>query len=161
VTGENAWAEWLEQTTLAGTIRQELYFYPLLEILHILGIVMLVGGAFLFDLRLLGYGRNLPVQKLSEHLLPWSRRGLALVVPTGLLLFISNASALAENPTFWLKIILIGIAGLNALLFHRTTLSTVSHWDEQLPAPLAAKMSAAASVLLWIAVITCGRFLAY
>ena len=155
------WTEWLEQTALATTIRQELYFYPVLEIIHILGIVGLAGGAFLFDLRLLGYGRDLPVQRLAEHVLPWSRRGLALVVPSGLLLFLTNASTLAEDPTFWLKLILIGVAGLNALLFHRTTFRTVAYWNQQVPVPTAAKLTAAASLLLWTAVIVCGRLLAY
>lgn len=157
----NGWAEWLEQTALAATIRRELYFYPLLEILHILGIVGLVGGAFLFDLRLLGYGRRLPVQRLAAFVLPWSRRGLALVVPTGLLLFITNASTLAEDPTFWLKLVLIGVAGLNAMLFHRTVFRTADHWDQDVPVPHAARLVAAASILLWTAVIVCGRLLAY
>jgi hypothetical protein len=155
----SGWAEWLEQTPLAATIRQELYFYPVLEILHILGIVALAGAAFLFDLRLLGYGRDLPVQRLAEHLLPWSHRGLLLVIPTGLLLFITNASTLAEDPTFWLKLILIGVAGLNALLFHRTVYRTADHWNQE--APIAARLAAAASIVLWAAVIVCGRLLAY
>jgi hypothetical protein len=155
------WAEWLEQTALATTIRQELYFYPVLEILHILGIVGLAGGAFFFDFRLLGYGKDLPVQQLAKHLLPWSRRALFLIIPTGLLLFITNATALAEDPTFWLKLILIGVAGLNALVFHRTLFRTADHWSREVPAPLPAKMAAAASILLWTAVIVCGRLLAY
>jgi hypothetical protein len=161
VTTATDWTEWLEQTALATTIRQELYFYPVLEILHILGIVGLVGGAFLFDLRLLGYGRNLPVQRLAEHVLPWSRRGLALVIPSGLLLFITNASILTEDPTFWLKLILIGVAGLNALVFHQTVFRTANHWNQEVPVPQAARLAAAASILLWTAVIVCGRLLAY
>jgi len=52
-----------------------------MEIVHITGIAVLVGAAFLFDLRLLGFSKNLPVSGLAKHLLPWSQRGLWLIVP--------------------------------------------------------------------------------
>src|SRR4051794_2787360 len=111
--------EWLEKSSWAVGIRQSLYLYPVLEIIHILGIVMLVGAAFLFDLRLLGYSKSLPIPSLARHVLPWSQRGLILIIPSGLLLFITNAQSLGSDFTFWLKIALIGVAALNVWVFHR------------------------------------------
>ena len=66
--------QFLEQSSLAATIRQSAWFYPVLEIIHITGIVMLAGGAFMFDLRVIGFSKHLPVVALSHHLLTWSLR---------------------------------------------------------------------------------------
>ncbi|WP_128544593.1 DUF6644 family protein [Larkinella soli] len=151
---------WLEKTAWAVAIRQSDWLYPWLEIIHILGIVLLVGTALLFDLRLLGYARPLPVTGLARYLLPWSRRGLALVIPTGLLLFTTNAVELGRNPTFWLKMSLLVIAGLNVAVFHRRTFRSVSAWPDH-PTPLAARLAAVCSILVWVALIACGRLLAY
>ena len=126
-----------------------------------MGIALLVGAAFLFDLRLLGNSRFLPISGLARYLLPWSRRGLILIIPTGILLFITNAGALGQDPTFWLKMFLLILAGLNATVFHTATFPKVSYWDVNQTTPVAAKMAAVFSLLLWTAIIACGRLLAY
>lgn len=154
-------AAYLENTSLAAAIRDSTWAYPILEIIHITGITLLVGAAFMFDLRLLGFSKDLPVMGLARHLLPWSRRGLALVIPSGLLLFITNAVALVDNPVFWLKMSLLAAAGLNALLFARKAASVRTGGQEQHTAPAGARIIAVLSMLLWIAVIACGRLLAY
>lgn len=74
----------LENSALAEAIRQSSWLYPFLEIIHIVGIVVLVGAAFLFDLRLLGRSGNLPVKDLANHLLPWAGRGVVSDHPLGL-----------------------------------------------------------------------------
>lgn len=152
------YAKWLENTSLAAGIRQSIWLYPVLEIIHISGIVLLVGGAFMFDLRLLGFSKHLPVRGLSHHLLPWARRGLWLIIPSGLLLFITNAESLSLDPTFWLKMTLLLVAALNVLIFHRLVFKTDSD-----PARLLnyGKVSALISIMLWISIIACGRLLAY
>ena len=78
-----AWQVWLESTGLALAMRQWMWLYPAVEILHILGFIVLVGAAFMFDLRLLGWSRDLPVAGMARHLLRWARASLLLVVPTG------------------------------------------------------------------------------
>lgn len=115
----------------------------------------------MFDLRLLGFSRELPVMGLERHLLPWSKRGLLLIVPSGFLLFITNAVALASNPVFWLKMTLLVTACLNGWLFHRTTARMQNSWQEKHRAPARLRIIALLSMLLWIAVIACGRLLAY
>lgn len=153
---------WLEGSYIADHIRQSLWLYPALEIIHITGITVLVGAAFMFDLRLLGYSKSLSVSELSRHLLPWSRRGLWFIVPSGILLFITNAKALGNDPTFWLKMSLLLAASINVLIFHRFF---NSYFQEDSSSkgriPLKAKISALFSILLWIAIISCGRLLAY
>jgi hypothetical protein len=151
--------DWLENTDLADTIRQSLWLYPALEITHIIGITIVVGAALMFDLRLLGSSKDLPIPALSRHLLPWSRRGLWLIIPSGFLLFMTNATALGNDTVFWLKMILLIIAALNVLIFHKLIFKREYFTDH--PIPFTAKISALVSVIIWISIIACGRLLAY
>ena len=153
--------QWLEDSSWATAIRQSDWLYPALEIVHITGIILLVGPAIMFDLRLLGFSKNLPVNILAGHLLTWSRRGLLLIIPSGVLLFIANAATLGYDPVFWTKMILLVIAGLNALFFHRFIYRSVLAWNENASATSGAKTTAIISIVVWLAVITCGRLLAY
>ena len=152
--------EWLEYSSLAVYIRQSPWLFPTIEIIHIVGFIFLVGSAFLFDLRLLGVARKLAVKDVADYVLPWSRRSLFIVVPTGFLLFISQAKALSTNGVFGLKLILILIAFTNAGIFHRFTFRSVSAWPTS-ETPTAAKAAAVISLVLWTLVITCGRLIAY
>jgi len=138
----------LENSACAVGIRQSMWLYPLLEIIHILGIVILVGGALFFDFHLLGYVKGLTMSGLSAYLLPLSRKGLLLVIPSGILLFITNAKSLGVDPTFWIKMMLLLLAALNAFVFHRFNL-------------LPVRLTAVVSIIAWIAIIACGRLLAY
>jgi hypothetical protein len=160
-SGAAAWLVWLEATGLGVAMRQWLWLYPIVEIVHIMGIVALVGGAVMFDLRLLGFSRHLPVSAMAAHLLPWARVGLGVVVPTGLMMFIAHATEMADNPAFRLKLVLIGAALANAAAFHRWPFCSVSRWDADTPTPPAARFAATASLVLWSSVIACGRLLAY
>lgn len=135
--------------------------YPALEIMHILGIVILVGAALLFDVCLLGFSRNLPLAAMSRYLLPWSQRGLILVIPSGILLFITNAESLGFDQTFWLKMILLVVAGINALVFHKIGFKDQIDSKIPLKSPFNHKIQALVSIVVWIAVISCGRLLAY
>ena len=152
--------EWLESSNLDVYIRQSSWLFPAIEIIHIVGFVFLVGSAFLFDLRLLGVSRKLSVTNVADYVLPWSWRSLFLVVPTGLLLFITQAKALSTNGVFGLKLILILIAFINAGIFNRFTFRLASQWHMS-QTPVAAKLSAVISLILWTLVITCGRLIAY
>lgn len=152
---------WLEASSLAVYIRHSHLLYPVIEIIHIAGFIFLTGSAVLFDFRLLGMSRKIPVTDLANHLLPWSRRSLLLVIPSGLLLFITQAVSLSTNSVFWTKLTLIGLAFGNAAYFHRYTFKSVSGWNHFQPTAPAAKAAAIISITLWTGVITCGRFLAY
>src|SRR5262245_23997671 len=129
------WLNWIERSSLAVTLREHPWLYPGVEVCHILGFAILVGAAAMFDLRLLGLSRAISVEALAGHLLPWARAGLALAAPTGLLLFISDAVTLAANPAFQLKLVLIALAILNTVVFHRWTARSLPSWDVGRPTP--------------------------
>ena len=151
----------IERSPLAIAMRQELWLYPSIEILHILGFVTLVGSIAMLDLRLLGMSRELSVRGLARHLLPWSLGALLIIVPTGLLMFMAHASDLIGNRAFVLKLTLIAAAATNAAAFHLGTFRSAEQWDRGVAPPLAARLHAAVSLLIWAGVIACGRLLAY
>ncbi|MEW6760818.1 MAG: hypothetical protein AB1437_08325 [Pseudomonadota bacterium] len=144
---------------LAQAMREHPWLYPAVETLHIVGFALLVGAVAMFDLRVLGFGRQLPVRALARHLLPWSAGSMLLVLPTGLLLFIADPAALLANPVFLLKLALIVLAGVNAIAFHAGPYRGADAWDAR--APGRAVLHALLSLGLWIAVIASGRLLAY
>jgi hypothetical protein len=105
--------------------------------------------------------RNVPVTQAARFLLPWARRSLVLVAPTGALMFTAHATEMAANPAFRLKLVLLAAAGLNAVIFHRGVFRGADAWSAGGPAPAAARGAALASLLLWTGVVTCGRLIAY
>lgn len=152
---------WIEQTALATAMRQDVWLYPAVEIVHIWGFVALVGSVAMLDFRLLGLSRQVSVRQLSRHLLPWTWGALLLIVPTGLLMFITHASDFISNRAFVLKLLLIFAAGINAAAFHLGPFRSVQSWDSGVATPAMAKLHAALSLLIWMGVISCGRLLAY
>ena len=154
----------IEASSLGQAMRQWLWLYPGVEIVHITGIALLFGSIAVLDLRLLGLSRTLSVKKLARHVLPWTAASFALIVPSGLMMFTAHASELIQSGVFVLKMCLILAAGLNAALFHAITFRTADVWDSEemrrLPPP-SARLAGALSLLLWICVIACGRLLAY
>lgn len=152
---------WLEATPLSLAMRSSLWLYPIVEIFHIVGFAMLVGSVAMFDLRVLGFSRRLPVQALARHLLRWSVASLVLVVPAGLMMFSAHPREFVDNPIFLTKLALIAAAGINAAMFHAGVYRSVARWNADVPAPTSAKIHALASLVIWVAVISCGRLLAY
>ena len=151
----------VEALAIAKAMREQLWLYPAVEVVHIVGFVVLVGSVVMFDLRVLGLSRGVPVRGLARHLLPWSVAALLLIVPSGLLMFAAHAGDFLGNRAFQVKMALLLAAGMNAAFFHTGPYQSVAAWDTNATAPLPARISVAASILIWIAVIACGRLLAY
>lgn len=155
----------LEASGLGQAMRQWLWLYPAVETVHIVGIGLLFGSIAVFDLRLLGLSRSIPVRRLAGHVLPWTAASFLLIIPSGLLMFTAHATEFIQSPVFVLKMGLILAAGVNAALFHTITFRTADVWDAEemrkLPPPPSARLAGALSLALWISVIACGRLLAY
>jgi len=155
------WMDRLADSSLALAMRDELWLYPLVEVLHIIGFSVLVGAVVMFDLRVLGLSKAIAVTALARHLLTWAVAALLLIVPAGLMMFSAHPQDFAGNNVFILKLGLIAAAGINALLFHAGTYRSVEQWNTGQKAPGLARVQALVSIALWIAVILCGRLLAY
>jgi hypothetical protein len=121
----------------------------------VIGAILLVGGIGLLDLRLLGYGKGISPAALSRAVTPLALAGFAMMAVSGLLMFVADAEALSGSALFWGKMVLIGVAGLNAWTFR----SLFSDLADEIPD--AAKGLAAGSLVMWIGVVVMGRLIAY
>ena len=157
-----AFCQWLQQTYVGASVRESLWLFPAIETLHLLGMAVLIVTITIFDLRLLGWIlRSDPVAPLGRRLLPWTWCAFAVQVVTGTILFSSEAVKLYGNPAFRAKLLLLLLVGLQALIFHRTAYRDVEQWDQQLEVPVVAKIVGCLSLLLWIGIVTAGRFIGF
>ena len=142
-----------ENSRVADAIREGDNLFPLLESIHVLAISLVVGCIFAVDLRLLGLAWiNRPVSRVTGGILP---------LISGSLLLISNATKYLANGFFVAKMTLIAIAGVNMLTFHFIGARDQARWDNDHRLPLKAQLAGATSILLWIGVVTCGRWIGF
>lgn len=153
---------WIGHSSVGLVIRESTWMFPAIETVHIFGIVFLVGAASIIDIRLLGIAfRHENVTDLAKRFMPWIWVGFTCQVITGVLLFASEATRMENNKAFWFKMILIAAAGLNALVYQTITHKSVESWQDKFPAPLGARVAGTVSIVLWFAIITAGRWIAY
>lgn len=151
----------LQDGPLGQAMRQSLYLYPAVEIMHLLAIALLVGSILALDLRLVGWRAVVPSWPLARHLLPIAGTGFSLAVLSGLLLFTTEAASLAFNPAFRIKLLLLLLAGLNALLLHRGPWRDIGQWSSAPKPPARVRVAALLSAVLWVGVLSFGRLIAY
>jgi len=154
--------QWLEDTQGSVFIRESTIVYPLIETTHVLTLCLFLGLIALWDLRLVGVGlRGVPVSQVGARLLPWALFGFVIMAISGSLLFYSGPVKAAANIFFRIKVIMIALAGINALLFHLTIEKRVASWDNDPRPPAKARLAGALSLVLWSGVVICGRMQAY
>jgi hypothetical protein len=154
-----AWALALMESGVGLTIRHSLWIYPLANVLHVIGVTLLVGPIIALDLRFLGFARRLPIKAVSRFLTPIAMVGICLIVPTGLTLFTADAGPLAGNRLLQIKLSLVALGLINAVAFRLLWTRRISRWDTQ-PPPLG-RAQVVASIGIWLSVPTLGRLLAY
>jgi hypothetical protein len=133
--------------------------YPVANIAHLVGLALLAGGIMAVDLRIMGFGRRIPLKAMSDWLTPFAIVGLIIFAVSGVAMFAADAVALIRNDIFLLKLGAIGLALANALMFRHYSRFSLQAWEGQ--APTWARASATASLLLWSAAIVGGRLIAY
>ena len=134
-------------------IASSLWIYPTLEVLHLLGVALILGNLALVDLRMFGLGTTIALEDLARLALPLVLFGGALCALSGLLMFSTQASDLLANRVFTLKMLLLTLAIGNAVWFH--VCGSLKKLDRM------ARIQALNSLLLWIAVLGMGRWIAY
>jgi hypothetical protein len=154
--------QWLEGTAGSVAIRESLLLYPLIETTHVLMLCLFLGMIVLLDLRLVGLGlRGVPVSQVAGRLLPWAFAGFAAMIFSGILLFYSGPVRAAGNIFFQVKMGVLVLTAVNALLFHMTIYRRVVDWDCDATPPFRARLAGFVSLVLWSAVVICGRMQAY
>lgn len=153
---------YLESSSVADNIRENDLLFPLIESVHVLAICLVVGSILVVDLRLLGLASTKwPAGSVTKAILPFTWCAFVVAVASGGLMFISNASKYLGNGFFIAKMILIGIAGLNMLIFHFVGARDLPKWERHSRPPLPARLAGGLSILLWVAVVACGRWIGF
>jgi hypothetical protein len=150
---------WLQNSRLAVAISEE--WFPFVESLHVISMAVVAGTIFIVDTRLIGLtSSHLPFSYVSDRLLAWTWGAFTCSVVTGSLMFIGNATGYYGNTPFRVKMVLLGLAGVNMLYFQKVTFRRVAQWDSGRP-PIAARAAGVLSLGLWCGVIGSGRWIGF
>src|SRR5580700_551833 len=157
-----SFCQWIFQTPLSVSIRESIWVYPILNVLHCVGILLVAGTIVVVDLRLLGLGlRRFGVSSVVRQVLPWTLSGFGFMALTGLLLAWSEPLRLYKSVFFPWKLLFIAVACVNAAFFHLSIYRSVGAWDARTLTPARARLAGAVSILCWICVISAGRAIGY
>ncbi len=151
---------WLESTTVSRTIVQYRWIWPLCEIVHFIGLTLVVGIAGFFDLRLMGFMKRVPVSA-ARDLMPLAIAGFLLNLMTGAVFFIGTPHQYVGNVAWWAKMLCLLLAGLNAMFFETTVGARTMNLGAGDDTPRLAKMVGAVSLASWLGVLYWGRMLPY
>ena len=147
--------EWLSTSPLANAMNGPEWAFPVVESFHFIGFALLIGTIAIVDLRMLGLGmRHQRASELVTDLAPWTLAGLVLMLTTGPAMFSADAVVYFYNPSFRLKMICL----LTAIVFNYTIHRMVAKSDAS---PIAGKLVACLSLLLWTGVVAGGRMIAF
>ena len=156
----DAIVHWLLASALSHWIRSTRGVWPALQILHFVGLSLLIGAMLIVDLRLAGFWRRINIA-VVRALLPWAVVGFAINVMTGLMFFVGDPHRYVANIGFRIKMLLIIIAGLNALWFGWRIAPVMGAWDPNGATSRSARVVAYLSLGSWCGVLVCGRLIPY
>jgi hypothetical protein len=143
-------------------IRESGYTYPMILSTHLAAICIFGGLILMTDLRILGLAmKEVPVSDVVKQLRVWKQIGFVIMVTMGLLLATSEMDKYYGNPYFQMKICLLLLVGVHAIVFHRSVYGNTEAIDRALHMPGVAKLAAITSIVLWIGIASCGRWIAY
>ncbi len=148
--------QWCEATRIGHGIKESLWLFPVIESVHLLGLAVLGGSLLIVDLRMLGFGlRDQAVSSVARDARPWLLGSIAVMLVTGLALFLSESVKCYYSPAFWVKITTIPIAALFTLTV-RQRVATVA-----VDATLVTRLVAVVSLALWFSVAAAGRWIGF
>ena len=154
--------EAIQNLPFAVAIAESDKLFPSIEVVHVFALTMVVGTISMLDLRLLQVtSKDLSVLQTAKDVLPFTWGAFVLAAISGSLMFSSKAVFYSESIPFRLKMVAMALAGLNMLIFHFTTYRTVEQWSAHPHTPRLAKVAGGLSLLFWVAVVTCGRWVGF
>ena len=149
--------DWAEASWLGQGVRQSLWLFPVIEAIHLLGLCVLGGSLLIVDLRLLGLGlKREGIAEIASGARPWLVGGIALMLMTGVLLFLSEAVKAYYNRSFLVKMITLSIA-----LVYTFAVRGRMVRDEALDTSLRTRLLGATSIALWFTVAAAGRWIGF
>jgi len=152
---------WIQNTSIGTGIRESALVFPIILSLHLTGMGLFGGMILMTDLRILGIAMTKhPVSDVVNGLRPWKHLGLTLTATCGILLLWSKAAIYYPNPYLWIKLTLFALIIIHALVF-RGVYRNITDLDRSPVVPGRAKAAAVLSMILWIGVVTAGRWIGY
>ena len=162
MTSHREWLDLWEALPSSTAVRESVNGYSALLSVHVVGMCIFAGLVLMMDLRLIGVGNmRTPFSQLQKRLFPWQMVGMLLSATTGVILIYGQPTRFYTNIFFWVKMLMMALAMVNALAFHQSTYHTIDAWDTQPVTPGGAKLSGVLSVALWAGVVVAGRMIAY
>lgn len=154
--------EWVSNLENSIALRESQYVWSWFEVAHVVCMCFFAGLIIMMDLRLLGVGNmQTPFSQLQKRLFPWQMTWMGFSAITGSVLVFGDPMRFYANVFFWMKMLMMVIAGVNAMAFHYITYFSVDSWDSARVPPFGAKLAGALGVMLWGFVIIAGRLIPY
>ena len=154
--------EWVDTFPSSIVLRESAVWFPLLLTVHVVSMCLFAGLIIMMDLRLLGVGNlRTPFSQIQKRLFQWQATGFLINATTGGILLYSQPMRYYGNVFFWVKMMMMALAAVNAGAFHYSTYYSVAKWDVDSEMPFGAKMAAVMSLALWAFIIISGRLIAY
>lgn len=155
-------AQSLENIQFLSNFSESVLAYPIVLSIHLTDIALFGGMILMTNLRLLGLTFNsVSITQMVTTLRPWKRLGGTVQIGTGLLLATCEATKYAPNPYFWTKMTVLGLIGVHALIFRPMVYNRTEELDQSPVIPTSVKVAAILSLILWTAMFTMGRLIAY
>jgi hypothetical protein len=151
---------WLKTTALSQAMVESQWLWPLCEMFHFVGLALLVGAAGIFDLRLMGRLKSIPLNATMQ-LRGWAAAGIAINVVTGVMFFVGAPGQYINNPAWWAKVAFLGIAMANVLVFETRHGKRLLIMTADEHTPTSFKVAGAVSIASWAAVLYFGRMLPF
>jgi multidrug transporter EmrE-like cation transporter len=151
---------WLKSTALSHAMVQSTWLWPLCETLHFIGLALLLGTAGLFDLRLMGFLKRIPVSTALQ-LRPWAGVGVLINLVTGVMFFTGAPGQYIWNPAWYAKLSFLAIAIVNIVFFETRQGARMLAMSGEEDMPLSFKIAGAVSITSWLAVLYFGRMLPF
>jgi uncharacterized membrane protein len=156
-----SFCDWLAQTPVSLLIQTVNWIIPAVQSVHILAVATVMASTVLLDLRLLGLaGTDQPISSVARRFLPWIWCAVLVLLASGSLLVMGEPRRDLLNPVFIAKMALLATTALMTVLFQLTLSRKLVAWDAAARSPGPA-LFAVVSLALWVAVLVCGRWIAY
>ena len=152
-------AKWLAATRVSALIGEVPWIVPAIQSVHIIAISVVVSGILMIDLRLLGaLGDTDGVDVFTRRYLPWVWRALIVLLLTGMVMIVGEPTRSLQNATFVLKMALVLLAAALTSLTQMPLGADTGYWRDRKG---LGRLLAVASLIVWVAIVVCGRWIAY
>lgn len=155
-----SYVAYLKSTWISQVMTMSPFAWPVCETLHFVGLALLIGGAGLMDLRLMGLMRGVPVRAVMQ-MRKWAMLGVAINAVTGVLFFIGAPDQYIHNPAWKAKLLFLAVAMVNVAIFETTQGKRMLALSADADTPRSFKVAGAVSMVSWFLVLYFGRMLPF